>query len=121
MLNGLQEIINCFLIYSNEVDHNRAFADARDGLKPGNRAIIYTMYKHGFKSTEPHRKSAKASGAVVGELWPHGDSGVYKSMVRMSQDWINNLPELEWLASTITAGFPNLNLSYNSRVFIKSS
>lgn len=96
MLNGLQEIINCFLIYSNEVDHNRAFADARDGLKPGNRAIVYTMYKHGFKSTEPHRKSAKASGAVVGELWPHGDSGVYKSMVRMSQDWINNLPELEF-------------------------
>lgn len=95
-INILNEMKTDFLVYAQEVNQNRAFCDARDGLKPSQRAALYTMYRKGFTSDKPHVKSAKITGAIIGELWPHGDSSAYESIVRMSQPWINNLPEVEW-------------------------
>lgn len=95
-INSLDEMHNDFMIYATEVNNNRAFPDARDGLKPGMRAALYTMWRKGFSANRPHVKSAKITGAVIGELWPHGDASVYESLVRMSQDWVNNIPEVDW-------------------------
>jgi len=95
-INILDEMKTDFLVYAQEVNQNRAFPDAKDGLKPSQRAALYTMYRKGFTSDKPHVKSAKITGAIIGELWPHGDSSAYESIVRMSQPWINNLPEVEW-------------------------
>ena len=95
-ISSLDEMHNDFMVYATEVNNNRAFPDARDGLKPGMRAALYTMFRKGFTSNKPHVKSAKISGAVIGELWPHGDASVYESIVRMSQDWVNNIPEIDW-------------------------
>ncbi|MBQ6627934.1 MAG: hypothetical protein IJH65_03880 [Methanobrevibacter sp.] len=95
-INSLTEMHNDFMVYAAEVNNNRAFPDSRDGLKPGMRAALYTMFRKGFNSSKPHVKSAKITGAVIGELWPHGDASVYESIVRMSQPWVNNIPEIEW-------------------------
>ena len=95
-INSLDEMHSDFMTYAIEVNNNRSFPDARDGLKPGMRAALYTMYRKGFTSSKPHVKSAKITGAVIGELWPHGDSSVYESIVRMSQSWVNNIPEVNW-------------------------
>jgi len=56
--------------------------------------VLYTLYSHGFTSNKPHVKSAKVDGAVIGELWPHGSE--YSTIVRMSQPWVNNLPEVDF-------------------------
>ncbi|MBQ3420977.1 MAG: hypothetical protein IJH34_04790 [Romboutsia sp.] len=96
MIKATDEIKNDFLIYAQEVNQNRAFPDARDGLKPSQRAALYTMYRKGFSSSKPHVKSAKITGAIIAELWPHGDVSAYDSIVRMSQPWVNNLPEVDF-------------------------
>lgn len=96
MIKATDEIKNDFLVYAQEVNTNRAFPDAKDGLKPSQRAALFTMYRKGFTSNKPHVKSAKITGAVIGELWPHGDGSAYESIVRMSQPWVNNLPEVDW-------------------------
>lgn len=95
-IKAADEMHNDFMIYATEVNNNRSFPDARDGLKPGMRAALYTMFRKGFTSNKPHVKSAKITGAVIGELWPHGDASVYESIVRMSQPWVNNIPEINW-------------------------
>ena len=95
-ITSLKEMHNDFMTYAAEVNNNRAFPDAKDGLKPGMRAALYTMFRRGFTSNKPHVKGAKITGAVVGELWPHGDRSVYESMVRMSQPWVNNISEIDW-------------------------
>lgn len=95
-IDSLKEMHNDFMVYATEVNNNRAFPDAIDGLKPGMRAALYTMFRKGFTSNKPHVKSAKITGAVIGELWPHGDSSVYEAIVRMSQPWVNNIPEIDW-------------------------
>ena len=81
---------------SHEANYQRAFADARDGLKPGQRACLWEMYKRGYKSSKPHVKSAKISGGVIANWWPHGDTAIYETFARMSQKWINNIPEVDW-------------------------
>lgn len=73
--------------YSKYIIQDRALPDARDGLKPVQRRILYAMYKEGNTSEKPFRKSAKTVGTVIGNYHPHGDSSVYDAMVRMSQDW----------------------------------
>jgi topoisomerase-4 subunit A len=73
--------------YSKYIIQDRALPDARDGLKPVQRRILYAMYKEGNTSDKPFRKSAKTVGTVIGNYHPHGDSSVYDAMVRMSQDW----------------------------------
>ena len=91
-----KELSQNFLDFSHEVNYQRAFADARDGLKPGQRACIWEMYQKGYKSNKPHVKSAKISGGVIANWWPHGDTAIYETFARMSQKWINNIPEIDW-------------------------
>lgn len=80
-----------FGAYSKYIIQERALPDARDGLKPVQRRILYSMYMDGNTSVKPHRKSAKAVGQVMGIFHPHGDFSIYEAMVRLSQDWKNNL------------------------------
>lgn len=73
--------------YSKYIIQERALPDARDGLKPVQRRILYAMHVEGNTSEKGFRKSAKTVGNVIGNYHPHGDSSVYEAMVRMSQDW----------------------------------
>ncbi|QOY34895.1 DNA topoisomerase IV subunit A [Anaerobacillus isosaccharinicus] len=73
--------------YSKYIIQERALPDARDGLKPVQRRILYAMHKEGNTADKPFRKSAKTVGNVIGNYHPHGDTSVYDAMVRMSQDW----------------------------------
>lgn len=73
--------------YSKYIIQDRALPDARDGLKPVQRRILYSMYKEGNTEDKAFRKSAKTVGNVIGNYHPHGDTSVYDAMVRMSQNW----------------------------------
>ncbi|UGS54841.1 DNA topoisomerase IV subunit A [Staphylococcus aureus] len=73
--------------YSKYIIQERALPDVRDGLKPVQRRILYAMYSSGNTHDKNFRKSAKTVGNVIGQYHPHGDSSVYKAMVRLSQDW----------------------------------
>ncbi len=73
--------------YSKYIIQERALPDARDGLKPVQRRILYAMHVDGNTAEKGFRKSAKTVGNVIGNYHPHGDSSVYDAMVRMSQDW----------------------------------
>src|SRR5690606_23271738 len=73
--------------YSKYIIQDRALPDVRDGLKPVQRRILYSMFEEGNKSDKPYRKSAKAVGAIMGNYHPHGDSSIYEALARMSQDW----------------------------------
>ncbi|MED3822521.1 DNA topoisomerase IV subunit A [Priestia flexa] len=73
--------------YSKYIIQERALPDARDGLKPVQRRILYAMHVEGNTAEKGFRKSAKTVGNVIGNYHPHGDSSVYDAMVRMSQDW----------------------------------
>lgn len=84
----LEEVIgDRFGRYSKYIIQDRALPDARDGLKPVQRRILYAMYKEGNTNDKAFRKSAKTVGNVIGNYHPHGDSSVYEAMVRLSQDW----------------------------------
>lgn len=73
--------------YSKYIIQDRALPDARDGLKPVQRRILYSMYVEGNVHDKPFRKAAKTVGNVIGNYHPHGDSSVYEAMVRLSQEW----------------------------------
>ena len=88
---SLEEIMSeRFSRYSKTIIQDRALPDVRDGLKPVQRRILYTMHKDRNTYDKPHRKSAKTVGNVMGEYHPHGDSSIYEAMVRMSQYWKQN-------------------------------
>ena len=76
-----------FSDYANLVILSRAIPDARDGLKPVQRRILYAMYQEGNTHDKPYRKSAKTVGYVMGTYHPHGDTAIYETMVRMAQWW----------------------------------
>lgn len=76
-----------FAKFSKYVIQDRALPDVRDGLKPVQRRILYSMYVDGNFPNKPYRKSAKTVGFVMGNYHPHGDSSIYDAMVRMSQNW----------------------------------
>ncbi len=85
---SLEEIMETgFGRYSKEIIQERALPDVRDGLKPVQRRILYSMFISGFKHDKPYRKSAKAVGDIMGNFHPHGDSSIYDALVRMSQNW----------------------------------
>lgn len=87
----LEDIMgNCFKRYAKEIIQNRALPDVRDGLKPVQRRILYTMYKDRNTFDHEYRKCAKTVGNVMGSYHPHGDSSIYEAMVRMSQWWKAN-------------------------------
>ena len=91
-----KELSQNFIDFAYEANSQRAFPDARDGLKPGQRACLWEMFVKGYSSNKPHVKSAKISGGVVATWWPHGDVAIYDTFTRMSQPWINNIPEVDW-------------------------
>ncbi len=81
--------------YSKYIIQERALPDARDGLKPVQRRILFAMYNDGNVFERAHRKSAKTVGLVIGNYHPHGDSSVYEAMVRMSQSWKVRVPLID--------------------------
>lgn len=99
IINLKDELHQNFIDYGYEVNSQRSFPDVRDGLKPSQRACLWEMYTKGYNSKKPHVKSAKISGGVVASWHPHSDSAAYETFTRMSQSWINNIPEVDWHGS----------------------
>src|SRR6185295_6788077 len=81
------EMQQAYLDYAMSVIVARALPDARDGLKPVQRRILYAMYDMGMRADTPYKKSARIVGEVLGKYHPHGDAAVYESMVRMAQEF----------------------------------
>ncbi|MFV0380566.1 MAG: DNA topoisomerase IV subunit A [Anaerorhabdus sp.] len=81
--------------YSKYIIQDRALPDARDGLKPVQRRILYAMHNDGNTADKQYRKSAKTVGLVIGNYHPHGDSSVYEAMVRLSQNWKVRTPLID--------------------------
>ncbi len=86
-VNINHEMQQSYLDYAMSVIVSRALPDARDGLKPVQRRILYAMYDMGIRSETPHKKSARIVGEVLGKYHPHSDSAVYDAMARMAQDF----------------------------------
>src|SRR5436305_537263 len=84
-----------YLDYAMSVIVARALPDARDGLKPVHRRILYAMYENGFEWNKPYRKSARTVGDVIGKYHPHGDQSVYDALVRMAQDFSMRVPLID--------------------------
>lgn len=91
-----KELHQNFIDFAYEANSQRAFPDARDGLKPGQRACLWEFYTKGYTSAKAHVKCAKIAGGVIADWWPHGDQAIYDTFVRMSQPWINNIPEVDF-------------------------
>jgi DNA gyrase subunit A len=86
-INIQQEMRSAYLDYAMSVIVSRALPDARDGLKPVQRRILYAMYDMGIRPNSSHKKSARIVGEVLGKYHPHGDSAVYEAMARLAQDF----------------------------------
>jgi DNA gyrase subunit A len=86
-VNIEEQMKSAYIDYSMSVIVGRALPDARDGLKPVHRRILYGMYEMGNLYNRPYRKSARIVGDVMGKYHPHGDKAIYDTMVRMAQDW----------------------------------
>ena len=80
-----QEMEQSFLDYAMSVITARALPDARDGLKPVHRRILWSMFSTGMRPDRPHKKCATVVGDVIGNYHPHGDNAIYEAMVRMGQ------------------------------------
>ncbi|MBP7032216.1 MAG: DNA gyrase subunit A [Chloroflexi bacterium] len=91
-ININTEMQQSYLDYAMSVIVSRALPDARDGLKPVQRRILYAMYDMGVRPDQPHKKSARIVGEVLGKYHPHGDSAVYEAMARMAQDFSERYP-----------------------------
>src|SRR3954464_5564957 len=91
----LDEMKRSYLDYAMSVIVARALPDARDGLKPVHRRILYAMYENGFEWNKPYRKSARTVGDVIGKYHPHGDQSVYDALVRMAQDFSMRVPLID--------------------------
>src|SRR4051812_46478299 len=90
-----QEMEASYLEYAYSVIYSRALPDARDGLKPVQRRILYTMNDMGVRPDRGHVKSARVVGEVMGRLHPHGDGAIYDALVRMAQPWAMRLPTVD--------------------------
>lgn len=94
-INIDQEMRSSYLDYAMSVIVARALPDARDGLKPVHRRILYAMHDMGIRSNSSYKKSARIVGEVLGKYHPHGDSAVYDAMVRMAQDFSMRYPMVD--------------------------
>ncbi len=94
-INMEKEVKKSFIEYSMSVIMSRALPDVRDGMKPGQRRVIYAMYEDHLTHDKPFRKSATTVGNVLGRYHPHGDSSVYGTMVRMAQPFSLRYPLVE--------------------------
>src|SRR3979411_593327 len=90
-----EEMERSCLDYAMSVIVARALPDARDGLKPVHRRILYGMYENGFEWNKPYRKCARTVGDVIGKYHPHGDQSVYDALVRMAQDFSMRVPLID--------------------------
>ncbi|MGH3492351.1 MAG: DNA gyrase/topoisomerase IV subunit A [Sciscionella sp.] len=86
------EIEDSYLEYAYSVIHSRALPDARDGLKPVHRRILYSMNEQGYRPTHAYVKSSRVVGDAMGKYHPHGDTAIYDAMVRLAQDFSMNVP-----------------------------
>jgi DNA gyrase subunit A len=89
------EIEDSYLEYAYSVIHSRALPDARDGLKPVHRRILYSMHEQGYRPTSAYVKSSRVVGDCMGKYHPHGDMAIYDAMVRMAQDFSLNAPLID--------------------------
>ncbi|GAA3266712.1 hypothetical protein GCM10020218_003980 [Dactylosporangium vinaceum] len=89
------EVEDSYLEYAYSVIHSRALPDARDGLKPVHRRILFSMNEQGHRPDRGHVKSSRVVGDVMGKYHPHGDSAIYDAMVRMAQDFSLNVPLID--------------------------
>jgi DNA gyrase subunit A len=89
------EMRRSYLDYAMSVIVSRALPDARDGLKPVHRRILFAMHEAGYGHDKPHRKSARVVGDVMGKYHPHGDSAIYDAMVRMAQPFSMRVPLID--------------------------
>jgi len=89
------EIEDSYLEYAYSVIHSRALPDARDGLKPVHRRILWSMYEQGHRPDRPYVKSARVVGDVMGRYHPHGNLAIYDAMVRLAQDFSLNTPLID--------------------------
>ena len=87
-----QEMRQSYLDYAMSVIVSRALPDARDGLKPVHRRILYAMHEDGYDYNKQYRKSARVVGSVIGKYHPHGDQSIYDALVRMAQPFSLHLP-----------------------------
>lgn len=92
----VNELGTNFIEYAAAVNTDRAIPDARDGLKPVAKRILWSAFEQGLASNKPHVKSARIVGEVIGKWHPHGDSSVYGAMVRLSQPWVMRYPLIDW-------------------------
>jgi DNA gyrase subunit A len=90
-----EEMKKSYLDYAMSVIVARALPDARDGLKPVHRRILFSMHENGYEWNRPYRKSARVVGDVIGKYHPHGDQAVYDALVRMAQDFSMRLPLID--------------------------
>ena len=90
-----KEVKKSFIEYAMSVIASRALPDVRDGMKPGQRRVMYAMYEDNLTYNNPYRKSATTVGNVLGRYHPHGDSSVYGTMVRMAQDFSLRYPLID--------------------------
>ena len=91
-INLDKEMRQSYLDYAMSVIVSRALPDARDGLKPVHRRILYAMYESNYEWNKPYRKSARVVGEVIGKYHPHGDQSIYDALVRMAQPFSMHLP-----------------------------
>lgn len=92
LIDIVEEMRDSYLDYAMSVIVARALPDARDGLKPVHRRILYAMHDMGMRHNRPHKKSARIVGEVLGKYHPHGDAAVYDAMARMAQDFSMRYP-----------------------------
>src|SRR6202162_3230839 len=90
-----EEMKRSYLDYAMSVIVARALPDARDGLKPVHRRILFSMNENGYEWNKPYRKSARVVGDVIGKYHPHGDQSVYDALVRMAQEFSMRLPLID--------------------------
>ena len=101
-----EEMERSFLDYAMSVIVSRALPDARDGLKPVHRRILYGMHDMGARSDRPRMKCARVSGEVMGKLHPHGDSSIYDALVRMAQPFSLREPLIDFHGNLGSPDFP---------------
>ena len=107
-----EEMRTSFLEYAYSVIYSRALPDAKDGLKPVQRRILYTMADMNLRPDRGHVKSARVVGEVMGRLHPHGDGAIYDALVRMAQPWSMRVPFVDGHGNFGSADDPPAAMRY---------
>ena len=97
----IQELGTNFIEYAVAVNTDRSIPDAKTGLKPVAKRILYGAYDQGFVSKKPHVKCANIVGNVMADWHPHGDSSIYGALVRLAQEWTMRYPLIDFHGSKV--------------------